>query len=62
MFSIDPFPIVLESGGLVTVAAQITLKEVIDVGAKVSFKIKREGIISIDMPCVDIDGVNIGSW
>ena len=43
LFGIAPFPIWVQTGALVTVTAQITLEEVIDVGAKVSFNIVREG-------------------
>ena len=56
----------VQPGGLVTVASQITLKEVINVGAKVSFDIAMEGLIALPIPCVDLSplGVNvsIGSW
>ena len=67
LFGIAPFPIMVQTGALVTVAAQITL-EVIDVGAKVSFNIVKEGLIPITIPCIDIsdlgiEGVgSIGSW
>ena len=67
LLSIDPFPILVQPGGLVTVAAQITLEEVIDVGAKVSFNIVKEGLIPITIPCFDIGDLgigvgSIGSW
>ena len=68
LFGIAPFPIMVQTGALVTVAAQITLEEVIDVGAKVSFNIVKEGLIPITIPCIDIsdlgiEGVgSIGSW
>ena len=66
LLSIDPFPILVQPGGLVTVAAQITLKEVIDVGAKVSFNIVMEGLIPIPIPCLDLSDLgvdtSIGSW
>ena len=47
-------------------AAQITLKEVIDVGAKVSFNIVMEGLIPLPIPCLDLSDLgvdtSIGSW
>ena len=66
LLSIDPFPILVQPGGLVTVAAQINLKEVIDVGAKVSFNIVMEGLIPLPIPCLDLSDLgvdtSIGSW
>ena len=49
----------VQPGGLVTVAAQITLKEVIDVGAKVSFNIVMEGLIPIPIPCLDLSDLGV---
>ena len=47
-------------------AAQINLKEVIDVGAKVSFNIVMEGLIPLQIPCLDLSDLgvdtSIGSW
>ena len=66
LFGIAPFPIWVQTGALVTVAAQITLEEVIDVGAKVSFNIVMEGLIPIPIPCLDLSDLgvdtSIGSW
>merc|ERR1711915_1099389 len=47
--SVEPFPIVLATG------------ETITVGAQVSLKIKKEGLIDVPFPCLEIDGLHIGS-
>merc|ERR1719481_136315 len=61
LLSIDPFPIIVQNGALVTIAAQITLNQVMEVGAMVSLNLVLEGFIPIKVPCLDLDGVNIGS-
>ena len=33
-----------------------------DIGAKVDLNIVLEGIIPIKIPCLDIEGLHIGSW
>merc|ERR1712096_485306 len=40
---------------------QITLNEEVAVGAKVDLNIVLEGIIPIKIPCLDIEGLHIGS-
>ena len=62
LLSIDPFPIIVKNGALVTIAAQITLNQVMEVGAMVSLSLVLEGFIPIKVPCLELDGVNIGSW
>ena len=62
LLSIEPFPIIVQNGALVTIAAQVTLSQVIEVGTKVSLSLVLEGFIPIKIPCLDLDGVNIGSW
>merc|ERR1712210_71070 len=61
LLSIEPFPIIVQNGALVTIAAQVTLSQVIEVGTKVSLSLVLEGFIPIKIPCLDLDGVNIGS-
>ena len=67
-FTIDPFPILVQTGALVTIGAQVSLKEAINVGAKVSFNVvlNPDGLIPLTIPCVDLsewgyEG-NLGSW
>ena len=62
LLSIDPFPIIVQNGALVTIAAQITLNQVMEVGTMVSLNLVLEGFIPIKVPCLELDGVNIGSW
>ena len=62
LLSIDPFPIIVQNGALVTIAAQVTLNQVMEVGTKVALSLVLEGFIPIKVPCLDLNGVNIGSW
>ena len=62
LLSIDPFPIIVQNGALVTIAAQVTLNQVMEVGTKVALNLVLEGFIPIKIPCLDLDGVNIRSW
>ena len=60
--SVAPFPILVQNGATITLEVQITLKEEVAVGAQVDLNLVLEGIIPIKIPCLDLDGVNIGSW
>ena len=60
--SVLPDPLVLATGAEVSLQVLITLLEEIPAGAGVSIKIKKDGLIDIPIPCLDIDGVSIGSW
>ena len=60
--SVEPFPIIVANGASVTIAAQITLNEVVAAGAQVSLELTLEGIIPIKIPCLEIEGLHIGSW
>merc|ERR1712203_1102319 len=44
-----------------TLAVQITLNEPLPEGASVSLNLVLEGIIPIKIPCLDIDGLSLGS-
>merc|ERR1712215_264868 len=59
--SVEPFPIVLATGETITLSVQLTLNEPVPVGAQVSLKIKKEGLIDVPFPCLEIDGLHIGS-
>ena len=50
------------TGETITLSVQITLNEVVPAGAQVSLKIKKEGLIPVPIPCLEIDGLHIGSW
>ena len=58
----EPFPILAKNGANITLAFQITLNEPLPEGASVSLDLVLEGIIPIKIPCLDIEGVNLGSW
>ena len=51
-----------QNGASVTLAVQITLNEPLPEGASVSLNLVLEGIIPIKIPCLDIEGLHIGSW
>merc|ERR1712226_1560610 len=57
----EPFPILAQNGASVTLAVQITLNEPLPEGASVSLDLVLEGIIPIKIPCLDIEGANLGS-
>merc|ERR1719228_33123 len=59
--SVEPFPIMVTNGASVTLAVQITLNEELPVGASVSLDLTLEGIIPIKIPCLEIEGLHIGS-
>ena len=52
LLSIDPFPIIVKNGALVTIAAQVTLNKVMEVGTKVALSFVLEGFIPIKIPCL----------
>ena len=60
--SVEPFPIMISNGASVTLAVQITLNEELPVGAQVALELTLEGIIPIKIPCLEIEGLHIGSW
>ena len=63
----DPFPIQLHSGASLSILAQLTLNEVVPAGAKVSLNLKKEGLIPLPIPCLELTNeegelINVGSW
>ena len=62
VMSVDPFPILVQNGATLSIAIQITLNEEVPVGTQVALNMVLEGIIPIKIPCLDIDGLTIGSW
>merc|ERR1712123_473955 len=55
-------PVVLETGEIVTIFLSIDLKESLPEGTQVEIKLKKEGFISLPIPCIDAgDGNMIGS-
>merc|ERR1712212_13967 len=59
--SVEPFPILIQNGATVTLNVQITLNEPLPAGASVALDLVQEGIIPIKIPCLDINGISLGS-
>ena len=62
VMSVTPFPILVQNGATITLEIQITLNEEVPVGSQVDLNLVLEGIIPIKIPCLDIDGLSLGSW
>ena len=60
--SVEPFPIVIASGETITIKFSIDLAVEAPVGTQVNLNIKREGLIDIPFPCLEIEGIHVGSW
>merc|ERR1739840_46747 len=61
VMSVAPFPIMVSNGASITLEVQITLNEEVAVGAQVDLNLVLEGIIPIKIPCLDIEGLSLGS-
>merc|ERR1712172_352933 len=61
VMSVEPFPILVQNGAMLSIAIQITLNEDVPVGTQVALNLVLEGIIPIKIPCLDIGGLHIGS-
>ena len=65
---VQPFPISLVTGSSLTIAATLTLNEAVPTGATVSLDLKKEGLIPLPIPCLEIPDsetgeiLHIGSW
>jgi hypothetical protein len=59
---VEPYPIVLQSGTVLHVAIGLILNEPIPVGATVTVKMAREGLIHLPFPCIPIEDFYFGSW
>merc|ERR1719398_510298 len=59
--SIEPFPVIVQTGATITLDSQVTLNEDIVVGSRLRLSVTLEGIIPIKIPCLDIGGTNLGS-
>ena len=60
--SVTPFPILVQNGATITLEIQITLNQEVPVGSVVDLNLVLEGIIPIKIPCLEIEGLHIGSW
>ena len=59
---VTPFPIQIHTGASLSILAQLTLAQEVPAGAKVKLDIKKEGLIPLPIPCLEIEGLHIGSW
>merc|ERR1711872_578931 len=59
---VQPFPVIIKQGQEISLEVQVTLNEEVAVGATVDLKLVLEGLIPVKIPCLDIDGHNIGSY
>ena len=67
MVSVVPFPISFKSGASLSVGFQMTISEPLPVGATVTLDLKKEGLIPLPIPCLEIPDLNggilhLGSW
>jgi len=58
---VQPFPVEIKTGASVTISATLTLAAEVPVGATVSLNIIKEGIVDLPIPCLEIEGLHIGS-
>merc|ERR1712240_333905 len=59
--SIEPYPIVVATGAEINLQLLITLNEPVPEGATVSLKIVKKGVIDLPIPCLEIEGIHLGS-
>jgi len=57
---VQPFPISLVTGSSLTIAATLTLNEAVPTGATVSLDLKKEGLIPLPIPCLEIPDSETG--
>ena len=62
VMDVQPFPVEVKTGATVTVSATLTLNTEVPAGAKVALNIVKEGLVDLPIPCLEIEGLHIGSW
>ena len=67
--SVQPYPVTLAEGTTVSISVQVTTTEELPAGSTITFDAKKESIINIPIPCLDIPNPNgsgelipVGSW
>merc|ERR1712168_1249824 len=58
---VQPFPVEVKTGATVTISATLTLSAVVQTGSTVSLNIVKEGIVDLPIPCLEIEGLHVGS-
>merc|ERR1712223_1341822 len=56
---VQPFPVEVKTGATVTISATLSLT--VPAGAKVTLDIVKEGIVDLPIPCLEIEGLHVGS-
>merc|ERR1711994_543663 len=58
---VQPFPVEVKTGAAVTISASLSLTATVPAGAKVALNIVKEGIVDLPIPCLEIEGLHVGS-
>ena len=58
----QPFPVEVKTGATITISATLTLSAVVQTGSTVSLNIVKEDFVDLPIPCLEIEGLHIGSW
>merc|ERR1712001_179232 len=61
VMDVQPFPVEVKTGATVTVSATLTLNTEVPAGAKVALNIVKQGIVDLPIPCLELEGLHIGS-
>merc|ERR1711872_530928 len=59
--AVNPYPIVVKSGQDISFQLHLTLQETVPAGATVSLQMTKKGFIDLPLPCIEIDGLHLGS-
>merc|ERR1712066_880508 len=58
---VQPFPVEVKTGATITISATLTLSAGVQTGSTVSLNIVKEDFVDLPIPCLEIDGLHIGS-
>ena len=61
-FTITPYPVVIATGATINIELIVDLMEVVPEGAKVKLDVVKKGLLDIPLPCIEVDGLHLGSW
>merc|ERR1711915_409250 len=60
-FDIQPYPVEIATGATINIELVVDLLEVVPEGATVKLDIVKKGLIDIPFPCLEIEGLHLGS-
>jgi len=60
-FTITPYPVVIATGATINIELIVDLMEVVPEGAKVKLDVVKKGLLDIPLPCIEVDGLHLGS-